>query len=112
MVSHEDFGDHLTLSQVIGDDQLADKDVRYIELEPGQVSLHDVGIVHGSAANTSGRRRAGLAMRYMPATSGFYRDEDMPLSKFDWSTLPIELVKGDNINSINDFHIGHDTPPW
>ena len=109
---HEDSSDHLTLSQVIGDDQLADKDVRYIELEPGQVSLHDVGIVHGSAANTSGRRRAGLAIRFMPATSGFYRDDDMPLSKFDWSTLPIELVKGENLNPVNDFHIGHDTRPW
>jgi len=109
---HEDSGDHLTLSQVIDDDQLVDKDVRYIELEPGQVSLHDVGIVHGSAANTSGRRRAGLAIRYMPATSGFYREDHMPLSKFDWSTLPIELIKGENLNSVNDFHIGHDTPPW
>ena len=109
---HEDSSDHLTLNQVIGANQLADKDVRYIELEPGQVSLHDVGIVHGSAANTSGRRRAGLAIRYMPSTSGFYRDNDMPLSKFDWSTLPIELIKGENHNSINDFYVGHDTLPW
>ena len=109
---HEDSSDHLTLNQVIGANQLADKDVRYIELEPGQVSLRDVGIVHGSAANTSGRRRAGLAIRYMPSTSGFYRDNDMPLSKFDWSTLPIELIKGENHNSINDFYVGHDTLPW
>ena len=109
---HEDAGDYLTLNQVISEDQLTDKDIQYIELEPGQLSLHDVGIVHGSAANTSNRRRAGLAIRYMPATSGLLRDNDMPLSKFDWSTLPIELIKGENCNRVNDFTIGQDAAPW
>ena len=109
---HEDAGDYLTLNQVISEDQLTDKDIQYIELEPGQCSLHDVGIVHGSAANTSNRRRAGLAIRYMPATSGLLRDNDMPLSKFDWSTLPIELIKGENCNRVNDFTIGQDAAPW
>ena len=83
-----------------------------IELEPGQASLHDVGIVHGSAANSSGRRRAGLALRYMPATSGLHRDDDLPLSKFDWTTLPIELVQGENRNAVNDFTVGQEKPGW
>ncbi|MBJ80222.1 MAG: phytanoyl-CoA dioxygenase [Myxococcales bacterium] len=109
---HEDVGDYLTLNQVIGEDQLIVKDMQYIELEPGQCSLHDVGIVHGSAANMSNHRRAGLAIRYMPATSGLHRDNDMPLSKFDWSTLPIELIKGKNYNPVNDFKIGHVAAPW
>ena len=43
-----------------------------IELEPGQMSLHDVYMIHG-AANTSGRR-TGAALRYMPSTSVFERD--------------------------------------
>ncbi|PPR59887.1 MAG: hypothetical protein CFH10_01736 [Alphaproteobacteria bacterium MarineAlpha4_Bin2] len=109
---HEDVGGHLTLNQVISDDQLSDRDIRYIELDPGQCSLHDVGIVHGSAANTSGRRRAGLAIRYMPATSGLHRDLDLPIAKFDWSSLPIDLVRGENRNSVNDFEIGHDCLDW
>jgi len=37
-----------------------------IVLQPGQMSLHDVAIVHGSRANTSDKPRIGLAARYMP----------------------------------------------
>jgi hypothetical protein len=109
---HADGNPDLALNQVIGDDQLEAQEVRYIELEPGQASLHDVGIVHGSAANSSGRRRAGLALRYMPATSGLHRDDDLPLSKFDWTTLPIELVQGENRNAVNDFTVGQEKPGW
>jgi non-haem Fe2+, alpha-ketoglutarate-dependent halogenase len=35
-----------------------------MKLGAGQVSMHDDRAVHGSPANTSGRRRAGLTMRY------------------------------------------------
>ncbi|MEZ5658062.1 MAG: phytanoyl-CoA dioxygenase family protein [Burkholderiaceae bacterium] len=44
-----------------------------IVLAPGQFSLHDVYLVHGACANTSGRRRAGLVFRYMPATAFYDR---------------------------------------
>ena len=44
-----------------------------IELSPGQVVLFDVYLIHGSTANTSGKRRAGLVYRYMPSTSLFDR---------------------------------------
>ena len=33
--------------------------------------IHDVFLFHGSQANKSGKRRAGLTYRYMPATSLF-----------------------------------------
>ena len=35
-------------------------------LHPGQISLHDIAIVHGSLANTSDMPRIGIAVRYMP----------------------------------------------
>ena len=35
-----------------------------LNLEPGQCSLHDDAIVHGSGPNTSDRPRIGLAIRY------------------------------------------------
>ena len=97
---------------MISKDQLTDKVIQYIEIEPGQCSLHDVRIVHGSATKMSNHRRAGVAIQYMPATSGLLRDNDMPLSKFDWSTLPIELIKGEDRNPANDFTIGQDAAPW
>ena len=43
-----------------------EKEAVDIVLEPGQISLHDVAIVHGSNANLSSRPRIGIAVRYMP----------------------------------------------
>lgn len=37
-----------------------------IELEPGEMSLHHVRLVHGSPANPSNDRRIGFAIRYIP----------------------------------------------
>jgi ectoine hydroxylase-related dioxygenase (phytanoyl-CoA dioxygenase family) len=37
-----------------------------LELQPGEMSLHHVRLVHGSAANPSGERRIGFAIRYIP----------------------------------------------
>lgn len=36
-----------------------------IILQPGEISLHDIAIVHGSRANTSGVARIGIAVRYI-----------------------------------------------
>ena len=39
---------------------------RIITLRPGEMSLHDVRLVHGSPPNPSNDRRIGFAIRYMP----------------------------------------------
>ena len=41
-----------------------------IELQAGQFSMHDVNLIHGSNANTSPRRRAGVAFRYVRRKRG------------------------------------------
>ncbi len=38
----------------------------YVELQPGQASLHHVMLFHGSAPNHSADRRIGYAIRYIP----------------------------------------------
>lgn len=38
-----------------------------VELEPGEMSLHHVKLIHGSNANSSPERRIGFAIRYIPA---------------------------------------------
>jgi len=38
----------------------------YVELKPGQASLHHVLLFHGSEPNRSDERRIGLAIRYIP----------------------------------------------
>jgi non-heme Fe2+,alpha-ketoglutarate-dependent halogenase len=37
-----------------------------LQLQPGEMSLHHVRLVHGSDPNPSGRRRIGFAVRYLP----------------------------------------------
>jgi non-haem Fe2+, alpha-ketoglutarate-dependent halogenase len=44
--------------------QFREDDAVSLNLKAGQISIHDDKIVHGSGANNSGRRRAGLTIRY------------------------------------------------
>jgi chlorinating enzyme len=41
---------------------------RTITLEPGEMSLHHVRIIHGSPPNESASRRIGFAIRYIPTS--------------------------------------------
>ena len=58
-------GNLLTRGQRV-DHEVAEEDVAWIELEPGEVSLHHVRIIHGSEANKGADRRLGLAIRFVP----------------------------------------------
>jgi ectoine hydroxylase-related dioxygenase (phytanoyl-CoA dioxygenase family) len=82
-----------------------------VELEPGQMSLHDVYLIHGSNANRSPKRRAGVALRYMPATSLFDRELMKPSAQsgytVDFATRPLWLLRGSDRAGRNDFTIGH-----
>jgi hypothetical protein len=81
-----------------------------IELQPGQLSMHDVYMIHGANANRSTKRRAGVALRYMPGSSVFERDLDpvagrsgVPVS---FATRPLWLLRGRDRSGRNDFNIG------
>ncbi|HEY5310408.1 MAG TPA: phytanoyl-CoA dioxygenase family protein, partial [Casimicrobiaceae bacterium] len=69
-IPHRDtFAKHnlLTRGQEVAVDVDTSKAVT-IELEPGEISLHHVRLVHGSPANPSGDRRIGFAIRYIPTS--------------------------------------------
>lgn len=111
---HGDKNPNLALYEVLDADQFDAQQAVNIELEPGQFSLHDIYLAHGSAPNRSGRRRAGLAIRYMPATSLFDRsggsngDGDPRYANF--TERPIWLARGSDRTDChggNDFSIGH-----
>lgn len=71
---HEtDSREKIALDQTVKQDHFDQNKAVNIELSPGQVVLFDVYLIHGSTANTSGKRRAGLVYRYMPSTSLFDR---------------------------------------
>jgi Phytanoyl-CoA dioxygenase (PhyH) len=101
----------LVLNNVLSDPRLDVGAARDVALEAGQLSLHDVGIVHGSQPNRSGRRRAGFAIRYMPSTSLFDRSLQMGTGSntapVEFARRPIWLVRGVDRHGGNDFAIGH-----
>jgi hypothetical protein len=65
----------LTRGQEVAVDVDEDQAVT-IELEPGEMSLHHVRLVHGSPPNPSDDRRIGFAIRYIPTSVKQVAGED------------------------------------
>ena len=107
---HEDRPD-LTLNQRMADGTFDEAEAVNLELQPGQMSLHDVYMIHGAAANTSAKRRTGVALRYMPATSVFERHlrpaEGQSGVAVNFAQRPLWLLRGVDRSGSNDFEIGH-----
>lgn len=107
---HEDRTD-LTLQQRLAPGTFDESEGVDVELEAGEMSLHDVYMIHGARPNTSRRRRTGVALRYMPSTSLF----DRSLRPVDGKTgvpvnfaqRPLWLVRGVDRHGGNDFVTGH-----
>jgi len=107
---HEDRSD-LTLNQRLAADAFDESSAVDLELQPGQMSLHDVYMVHGAKANRSNRRRTGVALRYMPSTSVFERSlrpaEGKTGLAVDFANRPLWLVRGIDRSGRNDLAVGH-----
>ncbi len=107
---HEERSD-LTLNQRLAAGAFDEAQAVDIELQPGQMSLHDVYMIHGAAANHSPQRRTGVALRYMPSTSLFDRAlrpvqgrSGVPVN---FAQRPLWLVRGTDRHGGNDFTTGH-----
>ncbi len=107
---HEDRTD-LTLNQRLASDTFDESSAVDLQLQPGEMSLHDVYMIHGAGANRSARRRTGVALRYMPSTSVFERQlrpvdgkSGVPV---DFARRPLWLVHGVDRSGRNDLDIGH-----
>lgn len=104
--------DDLVLNNVLNDPRIDLSQAYDVVLEAGQFSLHHVEIVHGSQPNRSARRRAGYAIRYMPATSLYDRNLKMGGASnrvpVEFERRPIWLLRGVDRCGANDFTIGHD----
>ncbi|MEM7542693.1 MAG: phytanoyl-CoA dioxygenase family protein [Pseudomonadota bacterium] len=103
--------ENFALNNMIDDGRIDFSASRDVILERGQVSLHEANLVHGSQPNTSGRRRAGYVVRYMPSTSLYDRDINpgsgssrVPL---EFAERPIWLLRGTDKHGGNDFKRGH-----
>ncbi len=107
---HEDRTD-LTLQQRLAPGTFAEATAVDVELQAGEMSLHDVYMIHGARPNTSARRRTGVALRYMPATSHFDRSLRPVDGKtgvpVNFANRPLWLVRGVDRSGRNDFTTGH-----
>lgn len=99
----------LTLAMRTQEDLFDPATAAALELQPGQMSMHDVYLIHGAEKNTSGKRRTGIALRYMPGTSVFERNisregAGVPTA---FASRPIWLLRGQDRTGRNDFTVGH-----
>ena len=65
---------NLTLHQELSKEELDETKKVSLILKRGQISLHDVYMVHGSKENKSPKSRRAMTMRFMPLTSKFNHD--------------------------------------
>jgi len=107
---HEERQD-LTLNQRMAAGSFDEAEAVDLQLQPGQMSLHDVYMIHGARANTSNQRRTGVALRYMPSTSVFERDLRPADGKtgvaVNFAQRPLWLLRGVDRSGRNDFEVGH-----
>ena len=91
---------NLALDRTVNPGHLNKEEAVDIELEPGELVFFDVYLMHGSNANTSGERRAGLVYRYMPSTSLFDRSVQDKINKsghlVSYKDRPLFQVLGDD----------------
>jgi ectoine hydroxylase-related dioxygenase (phytanoyl-CoA dioxygenase family) len=99
----------LTLTMRTQEDRFDPADAVSLELQPGQMSMHDVYLIHGAEPNRSGKRRTGIALRYMPGTSVFERGISLNGTGVStaFATRPLWLLRGQDRTGRNDFKVGH-----
>ncbi len=82
------------LDLAIHPDHINEEDAIDVELNPGDISIHNPFIVHGSNPNLSDLWRIGLTLRYIPTTTFVNRKK--------WECV---LLRGNARNQINNNYI-------
>lgn len=97
----------VTLTQELDAAEFDEADAVDIVLKAGQLSLHDVYLLHGSEANTSRHPRRGMTMRFMPTSSVFDRElasaKARQMNIVDHSARPVFLLRGGDRSGRNTF---------
>ena len=109
---HVEENENLTVNIACDPEHFNESTAENLELEAGQISLHDIYMIHRSTANTSGKRRAAVVMRIMPATSYFdhrgpYGEEVGGGHVHEYTRRPLYLLRGQDRTGRNNFEIGH-----
>jgi ectoine hydroxylase-related dioxygenase (phytanoyl-CoA dioxygenase family) len=101
--------DDATLNQELLASEYDETQAADLVLEAGQMSLHDVYLLHGSEPNVSPHPRRGMTLRFMPTTSYFDRDiareQKKAFSLADHSQRTLYLMSGEDRSGRNDFRM-------
>ena len=93
------------MDQEVSKDQIKEENIVSLNLKAGEISLHDDGLLHGSEANNSSRRRCGITMRFSPVNV----KADLSI----WPHFESQLIRGIdnyNLNPIAPIPRGEATP--
>jgi hypothetical protein len=115
LAHHLNNGEDMALNQQLDMGTYDESKAKDDTLKAGELSLHDIYLIHGSPVNRSNKRRAGFIIRYMPSTSHFDRSMQKQnllgkdkKSATNFATRPIWLARGVDRCGKNDFNIGHE----
>jgi len=102
----------LALHQELPPSEIDHDEAQDLILKAGQISLHDVFLVHGSEPNRSANSRRGMTLRFMPTTSHYDRDIEIEQNRqFRHASrlrLPVFLMRGIDQCGRNEFE--NETP--
>tara|TARA_B100000029_G_C17455343_1_gene916503 strand:+ start:156 stop:965 length:810 start_codon:yes stop_codon:yes gene_type:complete len=108
---HWEENDQLVINKVCDEEHYDENQAFDLELQAGQVSFHDVYMIHGSGANNTDRRRAALIIRLMPGSCHYdhHLGDELaePHQAHDYGNRPLFLLRGADRTGKNDFNIGH-----
>ena len=103
-------GDDKTINLVCDAEHFDDSTAEPLIIRAGQVSFHDVYMIHGSKGNHTDKARPALIVRLMPATSFYDHELGAEIGKRHpaqgYGTRPLFLVSGED-KAGNNFTIGH-----
>ena len=96
---------NLVLDQEVSIDQIKQEHIVSLNLKAGEISLHNDGLLHGSDANNSEKRRCGVTMRFSPV--------NVKVDLSIWPHFEGQLVRGQDefkLNPIAPIPKGEATP--
>jgi ectoine hydroxylase-related dioxygenase (phytanoyl-CoA dioxygenase family) len=108
---HWQENDGLTINLVCDEEHFDESTARDLVLRAGEMSFHDVYMIHQSGPNNSDRRRAAFVVRLMPGRCfydhklGEKMAEQHPAQ--DYGRRPLFLLRGRDACGRNDFTTGH-----
>ena len=104
-------GKDMTINLVCDSEHFDEDSSEDLIIKAGQVSFHDVYMIHGSKANHTDKRRAAFIVRLMPAASHYDHALGAEMGKkheaHGYGVRPLYLVSGKDACGKNNFEIGH-----